>query len=566
MGSDTSYSLQDLAQPGPESGAQSPHYWGGAGGAPPPYDRPGEEPRALRLPLAGQNRARPLFWSRSPPRSAAPRCSTRSSRTASRTRTRRARAPPRRSRTRAASGRCPTSSCWSSRRAAARPRSRGPRPRPSGAWPRSRASRRAPATEARLRGRAGGAGGRLSSTRTPRTSPTVGEQGRGALRRRRGRHRRRRRRHRAPAERDDRGRPAPDRALSRRRCCSCSRCSSSAAWWRRRCRWSSGVLSIVTTLLLLRLLTNVMEIDVFVDQHRHRPRPGPGDRLQPVRRLAVPRGAGRRPSRPGPRCAATLGSTGRMVLFSGLTVGVAMVSLCVFPQRFLYSIGVGGALVALASVLVCLTVLPAMLAMLGPRVNALAPRGCRARRGEQRWYSLGRCGAAPSDPIATLVMAAMVLVGLPFLRVELTRADASVLPSGQQRPSGGRDPRRALRRRSGLGHRRGRCWTRAVRPGVGSGAAARAARAGADRRRRARASARAHRRRREARGRSAERRSVHRRGRRHGGHGAQARLGSARPGRRPSGRAHRPAREPRRPPAGRRSRSSSSRPCCCCSR
>ena len=45
----------------------------------------------------------------------------------------------------------------------------------------------------------------------------------------------------------------------------------------------------------------------------------------------------------------TMGSTGRMIVFSGLTVGVALASLAVFPQRFLYSIGVGGALVALSS-------------------------------------------------------------------------------------------------------------------------------------------------------------------------------------------------------------------------
>ena len=43
----------------------------------------------------------------------------------------------------------------------------------------------------------------------------------------------------------------------------------------------------------------------------------------------------------------TLATAGRTVLFSSLTVAAALASLLVFPQRFLYSMGLGGALVAL---------------------------------------------------------------------------------------------------------------------------------------------------------------------------------------------------------------------------
>ena len=189
-----------------------------------------------------------------------------------------------------------------------------------------------------------------------------------------------------------------------------------------------GALSIVTTLLLLRLLTNVMEIDVFVVNIVI----GLGLGLAIDYSLFVISRfremlAGGEPT--GAAVRKTLGSTGRMILFSGLTVGVAMISLTVFPQRFLYSIGVGGALVALASVVVSLTVLPAMLAMLGPAGSTRSPRsGSRTRPREQRWYSLGRWVLRHPIPIAVLVMAAMVLVSVPFLRVELTRADPSVLP------------------------------------------------------------------------------------------------------------------------------------------
>ena len=147
---------------------------------------------------------------------------------------------------------------------------------------------------------------------------------------------------------------------------------------------------------------------------------------------------------------------------------------------------------ALTSVLVSLTVLPAMLAMLGPRVNALAPRRLQSPPSEQRWYSLGRFVLRHPIPIATLVMAAMVLISLPFLRVELTRADPSVLPtdSSAHQVDAILDERFAGDPASVID------VVLTERRAPTARAAARAARAGADRRRRARAGARAGRRRR----------------------------------------------------------------------
>ena len=89
--------------------------------------------------------------------------------------------------------------------------------------------------------------------------------------------------------------------------------------------------------------------------------------------------------------ARTIASAGRTVVFSSLTVAAAMASLLVFPQRFLLSMGVGGVLVSLVGGAVALIVLPAVLALLGPRVNALAPRRWqRAPTRARRWYSLAR--------------------------------------------------------------------------------------------------------------------------------------------------------------------------------
>ena len=93
----------------------------------------------------------------------------------------------------------------------------------------------------------------------------------------------------------------------------------------------------------------------------------------------------------------TLQTAGRTITFSSLTVAAAVASLVIFPQRFLYSMGIAGAMVALLAAALALTVLPALLSVLGPRVNALAPRRlARAADRDARpaesgfWYRLSR--------------------------------------------------------------------------------------------------------------------------------------------------------------------------------
>ncbi len=132
----------------------------------------------------------------------------------------------------------------------------------------------------------------------------------------------------------------------------------------------------------------------------------------------------------------TLATAGRTVLFSSLTVAAAMSALLVFPQRFLYSMGIGGVLVALLASAVALTLLPAVLMLLGPRVNALAPRRLqRAREREARgeesgaWYRLSRFVMRRPARVAIASAAALVALGIPFLSIDFTTVDASVLPT-----------------------------------------------------------------------------------------------------------------------------------------
>jgi RND superfamily putative drug exporter len=139
---------------------------------------------------------------------------------------------------------------------------------------------------------------------------------------------------------------------------------------------------------------------------------------------------------PGPQAlVATVATAGRTVLFSALTVAAALAALLVFPQKFLYSMGVGGALVALLSAASALLLLPALLALLGPRVNALAPRRLQRAtaveaRGEDRggWYRLSRWVMRRPAPVAIACAVLLVALALPVSRMELTFVDAGVLP------------------------------------------------------------------------------------------------------------------------------------------
>jgi len=131
----------------------------------------------------------------------------------------------------------------------------------------------------------------------------------------------------------------------------------------------------------------------------------------------------------------TLASAGRTVLFSSLTVAAALGSLLLFPQRFLHSMGIGGMMVALLAGGVALLVLPAVLALLGPRVNALAPRRLqRAADADARpaqsgaWYRLSRAVMRRPGTVAVGAATLLIALGTPFLGIKLTAIDASVLP------------------------------------------------------------------------------------------------------------------------------------------
>ncbi len=131
----------------------------------------------------------------------------------------------------------------------------------------------------------------------------------------------------------------------------------------------------------------------------------------------------------------TMATAGRTVLFSSLTVAGALASLLVFPQNFLHSMGIGGTLVALIAAAIALVVLPAVLALLGERVNSLAPPFLHRRADadarpahEGFWYRLSQLVMRVPGRIAIATTVLLIALGIPFFSINFTSVDASVLP------------------------------------------------------------------------------------------------------------------------------------------
>jgi trehalose monomycolate/heme transporter len=132
--------------------------------------------------------------------------------------------------------------------------------------------------------------------------------------------------------------------------------------------------------------------------------------------------------------ARTVATAGRTVAVSGITVALALASLMLFPETFLRSMGYGGVATVLVDMLAALTVMPALLAVLGPKVNALRIRRAVRRppvpEGQGAWYRLARSVMRRPVLYAVPIVVVLLALGSPFLRVTWGGTDATVLPAG----------------------------------------------------------------------------------------------------------------------------------------
>jgi len=153
--------------------------------------------------------------------------------------------------------------------------------------------------------------------------------------------------------------------------------------------------------------------------------------------------------------AATVATAGRAVFFSGLTVLLGLVGLILFEFMVLRSVGIAGAIVVGLAVSGALTLLPAVLAVLGPRIDSLPVRGLWSRvskkgapavggaasstgergtdvpdgHGAGFWWRLGNWVMDHAGRVFVPTLGLLVVLGLPFLHVRFNAPDATILPS-----------------------------------------------------------------------------------------------------------------------------------------
>ena len=121
-------------------------------------------------------------------------------------------------------------------------------------------------------------------------------------------------------------------------------------------------------------------------------------------------------------------TAGKAVLFSGATVAISLCSMFYFTATHIPSMAMGGSLAVAASLIYCLTVLPAMLSYIGPKIDSLRVPLPGANTKSQFWEKFST--TVMKRPISWLVpaMIVLLLLGSPFLRVELNAGGIEALP------------------------------------------------------------------------------------------------------------------------------------------
>jgi uncharacterized membrane protein YdfJ with MMPL/SSD domain len=128
----------------------------------------------------------------------------------------------------------------------------------------------------------------------------------------------------------------------------------------------------------------------------------------------------------------TLMTAGKTVLFSATTVTAALGCLLLFPIPALSSMGIAGMMVTVSAAFAAVVMLPAVLVLLGHRVDALAPkrlRGAVAGSDAGWWAHFAHAVMRRAALVGALVVVAMLIIALPLLGIKFTGYDTSGLPA-----------------------------------------------------------------------------------------------------------------------------------------
>ncbi|GAA1927087.1 MMPL family transporter [Streptantibioticus ferralitis] len=131
--------------------------------------------------------------------------------------------------------------------------------------------------------------------------------------------------------------------------------------------------------------------------------------------------------------ATSLRTAGRTVLFSAVTVALSLSALLLFPMYFLRSFAYAGIAVVAFAALSTLVVLPALLVVIGSRIDrwALRPRPPKPL-AQGFWYRLAQAVMRRPVPAGVAVVALLLVLGAPFLGIRFSLADARELPADKQ--------------------------------------------------------------------------------------------------------------------------------------
>jgi putative drug exporter of the RND superfamily len=190
-----------------------------------------------------------------------------------------------------------------------------------------------------------------------------------------------------------------------------------------------GGLAVVGTLLVLRVIASVTQVSIFSLNLTT----GMGLGLAVDYSLFIVsrfREELANHDEVGDAVVQTMMTAGRTVLFSALTVAISLSALLLFPLAFLRSFAYAGIAVVALAAIGAVVVLPAMLAALGSRVNRWAVVRRRPKAvGEGFWHRVATAVMARPAVVALSVVAFLLVLGSPFLRVAFGLSDDRVLPA-----------------------------------------------------------------------------------------------------------------------------------------
>ena len=193
-----------------------------------------------------------------------------------------------------------------------------------------------------------------------------------------------------------------------------------------------GILAVLGTLLVLTVFTSFTQVSVFALNLTTAMGLGLAIdySLFMVSRFREELAAGHEPK---PALQRTMQTAGRTVAFSAFTVAISLAALLVFPLAFLRSFAYAGVGVVAMAAVGAIVVLPALLAVLGHRIE----KGSIGRRRRRPidvdrhgfWYRRAHWVMKRPGPVAVVVTVFLLVLGAPFLRFEAGQSDDRVLPA-----------------------------------------------------------------------------------------------------------------------------------------